>query len=129
MRFPAAVMKNTFERLVAAFSIFFTMALPLLAGMVGQASHDLLVEGIANRTVVGLPSLSDFVFNNFSGLLWGMFGATVVLVVLGLWQWREEDATVRMGRLLLFAVASATLAVVFLALLVLATAAVWAVPQ
>ncbi len=122
-------MKNTFERLVAAFSIFFTMALPLLAGMVGKASHQFLQEAVASGRVRTLPDLSLFVFNNFGGLLWGLFGATVVLVVLGLLQWREQDATIRMGRLLLFAVASATLAVVFLALLVLATAAGWVAPH
>ena len=122
-------MKNTFERLVAAFSIFFTMALPLLAGMVGRASYDFLVEGVAHSAARELPALSQFVFNNFSGLLWGLFGATVVLVALGLAQWRVAEASVRQGRLLLFVVASATFAVVFLALLVLATAMVWTVPQ
>ena len=115
-------MKNTFERLVAAFAIFFTMALPLLAGMVGKASHGFLLEAVVGARVGPLPEVSMFVLNNFGVLLWGLFGATVVLVVFGLLQWQVEDVVVRMGRLLLVTVISATLATVFLALLLLATA-------
>ena len=112
------------------FATLFIPMMPLLAGIITQASHLVVVESIATRmstmnsrlSFEPLPAVVRFIFNHFQGLLWGLFLATIVLLVLALLQWRVADAVERLGRLLLLAIAGATLGGGFLAFYLVAAA-------
>ncbi|MDR2983162.1 MAG: hypothetical protein LBV12_13100 [Puniceicoccales bacterium] len=114
-------MKIQTDRLVGAFALFFAAALPLLAGFVTFICFPTLVEIVGFSKGVTLPPISQFVFNNFKILLWTLFGLTLLLVLAGGWQMREKDVTHRLGYVLLVAVASAALSVIYLSVFILAT--------
>ncbi|MDR2512692.1 MAG: hypothetical protein LBD01_02695 [Puniceicoccales bacterium] len=123
-------MRKALDRTLGVFATLFIPMLPLLAGIITQASHTVIVESIAVRMSAmngrlnfePLPLAVRFVFNNFHALLWGLFISTIVLLLLALLQWRVVNAVERLGRLLLLAIAGASLGGGFLAFYLVAAA-------
>jgi hypothetical protein len=110
-------------RIVSALAVFLSAALPAAAGAIAFRAQPILATTL--RPEVGaLPGLTDLYFNHFTGML-------VALLVVGLgvtayaarahWS-SDEEPVVRMAKLLVATCFSALFSVVFLGLLVLATA-------
>jgi hypothetical protein len=119
--------KTPLDRLVSAFAILFTPALPLLAGVCVVHSHPILVNAIGDaaltraRTAM-LPPFPRFVFVHTAEIFWAMFFVSLALSLLSWWQLRCPDPVTRLGRLLILACGGASVAVVFLGMFLLAVA-------
>ena len=110
-------------QLISALSVFLTAALPAAAGAIAFRAQPVLVvtlKGEPGR----LPGLTDFYFNHFTGalgLLLALGGIATLLAIRAHFK-KDEDGVVRMASLLVAMCFSVLVSVVFLALLVLATA-------
>jgi hypothetical protein len=110
-------------RIVSALAVFLCVALPAAAGAIAFRSQPILAA-ILQGEAGALPGLTGFYFNHFSGAL-----ITLLVVSLGVTAYaarahwgKEEDETVRLAKLLVATCCSALVSVLFLGLLVLATA-------
>ena len=109
--------------MISALSVFLTAALPAAAGAIAFRAQPILAVTL-NGEPGSLPGLTGFYFNHFNGalgLLLALGGASTLLALRAHFR-KEEDAVVRMASLLAATCFSALVSVVFLALLVLATA-------
>ncbi len=110
-------------QMISALSVFLTAALPAAAGAIAFRAQPILAVTL-NGEPGSLPGLTGFYFNHFNGalgLLLALGGASTLLALRAHFR-KEEDAVVRMASLLAATCFSALVSVVFLALLVLATA-------
>jgi hypothetical protein len=110
-------------RIVSALAVFLSAALPAAAGAIAFRAQPILAATLRGDGGV-LPALTGAYFNHFTGLL-------VALLVIGLGVTAyaarahlraDEEPVVRMAKLLVAVCFSALVSVVFLGLLVLATA-------
>ncbi|MDR2863029.1 MAG: hypothetical protein LBV54_04020 [Puniceicoccales bacterium] len=121
-------MKTSVDRSIGAFAIFAAFALSLFAGFVVLKCHPVFLDAIGaavitgDRHIVLLPGVSNFVFRHFREILWGWLFASLALAFGGWYQARIEDVTTRLGRQVLFSLASATITVTFLTLYLFAAA-------
>lgn len=110
-------------QMISALSVFLTAALPAAAGAIAFRAQPILAVTL-NGEPGSLPGLTEFYFDHFNGalrLLLALGGASTLLALRAHFR-KEEDAVVRMASLLAATCFSALVSVVFLALLVLATA-------
>ena len=110
-------------QMISALSVFLTAALPAAAGAIAFRAQPILAVTL-NGEPGSLPGLTRFYFDHFNGalrLLLALGGASTLLALRAHFR-KEEDAVVRMASLLAATCFSALVSVVFLALLVLATA-------
>jgi hypothetical protein len=110
-------------RIISALAVFLSAALPAAAGAIAFRSQPILAATL-NGEAGALPGLTGFYFNHFTNALG-------LLLIVGLAitafaariHWRDdEEPVVRMAKLLVATCFSALVSVVFLGLLVLATA-------
>ncbi|MEY3812492.1 MAG: hypothetical protein RI910_541 [Verrucomicrobiota bacterium] len=110
-------------RIVSALAVFLSAALPAAAGAIAFRSQPILAATL--RADAGaLPGLTGLYFNHFTGMLIGL-----LVIGLGITAYAarahlrdDEEPIVRMAKLLVATCFSALVSVVFLGLLVLATA-------
>jgi hypothetical protein len=110
-------------RIVSALAVFLSAALPAAAGAIAFRSQPILAATL--RADAGaLPGLTGLYFNHFTGMLIGL-----LVIGLGITAYAarahlrdDEEPIVRMAKLLVATCFSALASVVFLGLLVLATA-------
>ena len=110
-------------RIISALAVFLSAALPAAAGAIAFRSQPILAATVQGEAGA-LPGLTGFYFNHFTGAL------TLLLVVglaIAAYAARahvrgDEEPQVRMAKLLVATCFSALVSVVFLGLLVLATA-------
>jgi hypothetical protein len=110
-------------QMISALSVFLTAALPAAAGAIAFRAQPILAVTL-NGEPGSLPGLTGFYFNHFIGalgLLLALGGISTLLALRAHFK-KTEDAVVRMASLLAATCFSALVSVVFLALLVLATA-------
>jgi hypothetical protein len=115
------------ERVLGVFATLLTFGVPLAGGLLASACYPVVVDAVGVKVVssgrfAALPALPTFVFSHFHGMLWGLFGVTLALALLSLWQWRDADAFRRVAGQLILAVAGALVGVLFLGIFILATA-------
>jgi hypothetical protein len=110
-------------QIVSALAVFLTAALPAAAGAIAFRSQPVLVATISGEAGA-LPGLTGLYFNHFGAAL-----ATLLVIGLAVTGYaarahlrKDEDPVVRMAKLLVATCFSALVSVVFLGLLVLATA-------
>lgn len=110
-------------KIVSALAVFLTAALPAAVGAIAFRAQPALVAAISGEPG-GLPPLTSLYFNYFKGTLVGLFFLALVATWIAISSYRNpkiDDAT-RMAALLTTTCFSALVSVVFLALLILATA-------
>jgi len=110
-------------RIVSALAVFLSAALPAAAGAIAFRSQPILAATLRADAGV-LPGLTGLYFNHFTGMLIGL-----LVIGLGITAYAarahlrdDEEPIVRMAKLLVATCFSALVSVVFLGLLVLATA-------
>jgi hypothetical protein len=110
-------------RIVSALAVFLSAALPAAAGAIAFRSQPILAATLRADTGA-LPGLTGLYFNHFTGMLIGL-----LVIGLGITAYAarahlrdDEEPIVRMAKLLVATCFSALVSVVFLGLLVLATA-------
>ncbi len=114
-------MKTPTDRLIGLFAIFFTAALPLFSGMIAAGCHPVLAETLGLSRGNALAPLTLFVFDNFNLLLWGLFAIAALLVAAGsVFYVKQKDAVLRTGQLMMVALMSAVISVIFSGILLLA---------
>jgi hypothetical protein len=108
---------------VSALAVFLSAALPAAAGAIAFRAQPILAAMLQNGTGT-LPGLTDLYFNHFTSAL-----LVLLVVSLGITAYagrahlrRDEEPVVRMAKLLVATCFSALVSVIFLGLLVLATA-------
>ena len=110
-------------RIVSALAVFLSAALPAAAGAIAFRSQPILAATLHDQAGA-LPSLTGLYFNHFTGMLIALlvFGLGVTAYAARAHLRADEEPVVRMAKLLVATCFSALLSVVFLGLLVLATA-------
>jgi hypothetical protein len=110
-------------RIVSALAVFLSAALPAAAGAIAFRSQPILAATLRGDGG-GLPGLTGLYFNHFTAVL-----VALLVVGLGVTAYAarahlraDEEPVVRMAKLLVATCFSALVSVVFLGLLVLATA-------
>jgi hypothetical protein len=110
-------------QIVSALAVFLSAALPAAAGAIAFRAQPILAAMLQNGTGT-LPGLTDLYFNHFTSAL-----LVLLVVSLGITAYagrahlrRDEEPVVRMAKLLVATCFSALVSVIFLGLLVLATA-------
>jgi hypothetical protein len=110
-------------QIVSALAVFLSAALPAAAGAIAFRAQPILAAMLQNGTGT-LPGLTDLYFNHFTSAL-----LVLLVVSLGITAYagrahlrRDEEPVVRMAKLLVATCFSALASVIFLGLLVLATA-------
>lgn len=110
-------------RVVSALAVFLSAALPAAAGAIAFRSQPILAATLHDQAGA-LPGLTSLYFNHFSGVLIALlvFGLGVTAYAARAHLRADEEPVVRMAKLLVATCFSALGSVVFLGLLVLATA-------
>lgn len=95
-------MDTKLPRALGAFSVFFTLALPLFAALTAAAVYTPLVNIITRGGTPPKGALADFFFNDFKlalaiPLLVGVVGATGAFLA---WRKRDADTNLTLARLL-----------------------------
>lgn len=95
-------MDTKLPRALGAFAVFFTLALPLFAGLVASAVYTPLVNLVTRSGMSAKSGLADFFFNDFKlalavPLVIGVGGATAAFLA---WRKRDADTTITLARLL-----------------------------
>ena len=110
-------------RIVSALAVFLSAALPAAAGAIAFRSQPILAATLHGEPGT-LPGLTGFYFNHFTGALGLLLVVGLAITAYaGLAHLRkDEEPVVRMAKLLVATCFSALVSVVFLGLLVLATA-------
>lgn len=110
-------------RIVSALAVFLSAVLPAAAGAIAFRAQPILAATLRGDGDA-LPGLTGLYFNHFTGVL-----VTLLVVGLGVTAYAtrahlkaDEEPVVRMAKLLVAVCFSALTSVVFLGLLVLATA-------
>jgi hypothetical protein len=104
-------------------AVFLSAALPAAAGAIAFRSQPILAATLHDQAGA-LPGLTSLYFNHFSGVLIALlvFGLGVTAYAARAHLRADEEPVVRMAKLLVATCFSALGSVVFLGLLVLATA-------
>lgn len=110
-------------RIVSALAVFLSAALPAAAGAIAFRSQPILAATLHGEAGA-LPGLTGFYFNHFTAALVTLLvvGLAVTAYAVRAHLSSEEEPAVRMAKLLVATCFSALVSVVFLGLLVLATA-------
>ena len=110
-------------RVVSALAVFLSAALPAAAGAIAFRSQPILAATLHDQAGA-LPGLTSLYFNHFSGVLIALLvcGLGVTAYAARAHLRADEEPVVRMAKLLVATCFSALGSVVFLGLLVLATA-------
>ena len=110
-------------RIVSALAVFLSAALPAAAGAIAFRSQPILAATLRGD-VGALPGLTGLYFNHFTGMLVALLvaGLGVTAYAARAHLRADEEPVVRMAKLLVATCFSALVSVVFLGLLVLATA-------
>jgi hypothetical protein len=110
-------------RIISALAVFLSAALPAAAGAIAFRAQPVLAATLQGEPGA-LPGLTNLYFNHFTGVL-----LALLVVALGITAYAarahwssDEEPVVRMAKLLVATCFSALFSVVFLGLLVLATA-------
>ena len=110
-------------QIVSALAVFLTATLPAAAGAIAFRSQPILVATISGEAGA-LPGLTGLYFNHFGAVLVTLLviGLAVTAYAVRAHLRKDEDPVVRIAKLLVATCFSALVSVVFLGLLVLATA-------
>ena len=95
-------MDSKLPRALGAFAVFFTLTLPLFAGMIAAATYTPLVNMVTRAGFNPTNGLADIFFNHFKvalafPLLVGIAGALAAFLV---WRKRDAEPALVLGRLL-----------------------------
>lgn len=109
-------------RTIGAFAVFFSLALPLFAALVGAAAYAPLVNLISHLEAPAGSALAEFFFNHFKVALAAPIAVGVAGATLSFLAWRkpEEDGSVTLARLLVIQTLCAFAGLLWLAALLLA---------
>jgi len=110
-------------QIVSALAVFLSAALPAAAGAIAFRSQPILAATLQGEAGA-LPGLTGFYFNHFTGALGLLLalGAAITAYAGYAHLRKDEEPVVRMAKLLVATCFAALVSVVFLGLLVLATA-------
>ena len=108
-------------QIVSALAVFMTAALPAAAGTIAFRAQPVLTAAIIGEPGA-LPPLTGFFFNHFTGALALLFVLALGATWKALRGYRQADVTARLTTLLATTCFAALISVLFLALLILATA-------
>lgn len=94
-------MESRLHRIVGAFTVFFTLTLPLFAALIATAVYPRLTE-LVSRKGFSDGGIAEFYFENFRvaialPVILGVVGAGVAFVV---WRKGKEDGVMTLSRLL-----------------------------
>ena len=110
-------------QIVSALAVFLSAALPAAAGAIAFRAQPILAATLHGEAGA-LPGLTGFYFNHFTGALGLLLAAALAITAYAARAHLrgDEEPVVRMAKLLVATCFSALVSVVFLGLLVLATA-------
>ena len=110
-------------QIVSALAVFLSAALPAAAGAIAFRAQPILAATLHGEAGA-LPGLTGFYFNHFTGALGLLLAAALAITAYAARAHlrKDEEPVVRMAKLLVATCFSALVSVVFLGLLVLATA-------
>ncbi len=109
--------------LISALAVFLTAALPTTVGTIAFRAQPILQSLIVGE-VGQLPSLTGFYFNHFTGALIGLLilGLLVTWIAFKAHRQNSAEPAERISKVLVALCFSSLLSILFLSLLILATA-------
>ncbi len=121
---PHPAMDPRLARIIGAFAVFFTLALPLFAAAAAVAVYAPIANLLSRAGAPCAGPLADLFFNNFkvalsAPLLLGVAGAAAAFVA---WRKRDADERVTLARLLVIQTLAAFGALLWLAAFLVAVA-------
>lgn len=110
-------------QIVSALAVFLSAALPAAAGAIAFRAQPILAATLRGEAGA-LPGLTGFYYNHFTGALGLLLvvGLAITAYAVRAHLRKDEEPAVRMARLLVATCFAALVSVVFLGLLVVATA-------